>query len=170
MVRTSRIVSMAAASALAVSLSPLSPASAASCMSHPEVRAQIAAMRTDMVGAVKSAHARSATADAVHDVITTFRGAQATTTAERNSLGSQISAALKEMHATRNSVEKKALGLEIKALREQRDPGRMTATERSNMLAAFAQLRSTVLGKASPGAEVRQLQQDFRTMRSQITC
>lgn len=170
MTRRSRISAVAAASALVVSLSPVSPASAAPCGSRAQVHATIASLRADMRDDVKSAHARSATADAVHEVIAAWHGAKADTPKERRGLGREISAKLREMRAARTKVEKKALGLEVKALRQQRQPGKMTRTDRDNIKAAFAALKGAVLAKANTGADVRQLQGDFRAMRRQITC
>ena len=170
MTRRSRILSLAAASALALSLSPASPASAAPCASRTEIHSMIAELRADMRDDVKSRHARSATAEAVHEVIAAFRGAQADNPQERRILGREISAKLRELRASRNQVEKKALGLEVKALRQQRQPGKMSRADRNQLKAAFAALKSAVLSKTNPGAERRQLQRDIRELRAQISC
>lgn len=169
MTRSLRVVSMAAASALVVTLSPAA-ASAAPCASRADVRAQIAELTSDMRDDVKSVHARSATADAVHEVIDVFRGAQADTAEERQNLGRQISARMKEMRESRNEVEKKALGLEVKALREERERGKMSAEDRDGLKTAFAALRGTVLAKADRGVERRELAADFRVLRDSLTC
>jgi len=170
MTRRSRILSLAAASALAVTLSPAAPAAAAPCASRTEIHSMIADLRADMRDDVKSRHARSATADAVHEVIATFRGAQADNPEERRILGREISAKLREMRAARNQVEKKALGLEVKALRQQRQPGKMSRADRARLKATFAALRSAVLGKAETRPDRRQLQRDIQALREQITC
>jgi hypothetical protein len=165
----SRSVATAAAAALVVTLSPVT-ASAAPCASRAEVREQIAALRADMRDEIKSRHARSATAEAVHEVIATFRGAEADTPGERRVLGREISAALKALRESRNAVEKKALGLEVKALRQQRQRGKLTKEARAEIRAAFAALRAAVLGKANAGAERRELASDFKALREQISC
>jgi hypothetical protein len=170
MTRCLRVASLAAASALVVTLSPAA-ASAAPCATRAEVREQIAELRSDMRDDVKSAQARSATAEAVREVIATFReAAEADTAEERENLGRQISAKLKEMRGTHNEVEKEALGLEIKALREDRERGPLNAEDRAGLKAAYAELRGTVLAKADNGVERRELASDFRKLREAITC
>jgi hypothetical protein len=169
MTRCARMLSLAAASALVVTLSPAT-ASAAPCASRAEVREQIAELISDMRDDVKSAHARSATADAVHEVRAAYRGAQADTAEERENLGRQISAALAELRETENKVEKRALGLEVKALREERERGRLTAEDRAGLRAAFAALKETVLAKAGSRADRSELAADFQALRAQITC
>jgi hypothetical protein len=165
----SRVVSLAAASALVVTLSPVA-ASAAPCASRAEIRERIAELRSDMRDDVKSVQARSAVAEAVHTMIEAYRGAEADTAAESEKLGQLISAELKRMRETRNQVEKKALGLEIKALREERQPGKMTAEDRAALRERFAELKGTVLAKADRGAERSELRTDFEALRNTITC
>jgi hypothetical protein len=169
MSRCSRMMSLAAASALVVTLSPVA-ASAAPCDSRAQVREKIAELRSDMRDDVRSAHARSATAEAVHEVIDAYRGAEADTAEERQSLGRLISLELRKLRGTRNTVERKALGLEIKALREEREPGRMSAEERTALREAFADLKAAVLAKADRSAERRELAADFRVLRESISC
>ena len=169
MTRYTRIASIAAAATLAVSLSPVS-ASAAPCASRAQVHQQIADLRTDMRDAVKSEHTRSAVADAVHEVLDAWRGADATTPAERESLGQQISATVKALHDARAKVEKKAFGLEVKALREQREHGAMTADERTALKITFAALKDAVVAKADSKAGRSELSTDFRALREAIVC
>ena len=170
MSRRTPAITLAAAAVLAGSLAPISAASATPCASRADVHKQIAALRADMHDQIKSQHARSATADAVHEVIATFRGAQADNSQERQKLGRQISARLKELHATDNKVEKQALGLQVKALRQQRQKGKLTSDERSSLKAAFAALKSAVVKKAHTDSAVKQLQGDFKALRGQISC
>jgi hypothetical protein len=164
-----RVASMAAASALVLTLTP-SSALAAPCATRAELREQVAALRADMRDDITSRQARSATADAVHAVIETFRGEDADNAEERESLGKLISAALKELRSSENTVERKALRAEIKALREQREPGRFTAAEREQLRAALAGLRGAVLSGADNGRERRELAADFRALRAELSC
>jgi septal ring factor EnvC (AmiA/AmiB activator) len=170
MSRRTTAVTLAAAAVVAGTLAPVSSASAAPCASRAAVHQQIHALRADMRDQVKSQHARSATAEAVHEVIATFRGAQADNSQDRQKLGREISARLKELHATHNQVEKKALGLQVKALRQQRQKGKLTSEERSTIKAAFAALKSAVVKKAHSDSAVKELQGDFKALRGQISC
>lgn len=164
-----RVASMAAASALVLTLTPAS-ALAAPCASRVELREQVAALRADMRDDITSRQARSATADAVHAVIDTFRGEDADTAAERESLGKQISAALKDLRSSHNRVERKALRAEIKALREQREKGRFTRAEREQLRAGLASLQGAVLSRADNPKERRELARDFRALRAELSC
>jgi hypothetical protein len=100
----------------------------------------------------------------------TLRGAQADAPGERRVLGREISAALKALRESRNAVEKRALGLEVKALREQRQRGKLTKEDRAEIRARFAAVRVAVLGKTNPGQERRELAADFKALRQSVTC
>lgn len=165
----SRVASVAAASALVVSLSPL-PASAAPCGSRVEVREAMADLRADLREEVTSREARADVANAVRAVVETFRSADTEDAGERANLGRQISAALRELRGEDTRVEKAALGLQVKALRNDRERGRFTAQERKSVLASFAALKAALLPQADSGAERRELASDFRELRSQIVC
>ncbi len=160
---------MAAASALLVSMSPLS-ASAAACASKAEAREAIAELRADLREEVESREARSDVANAVHALIETFRSTDAEDPQERENLGRQISAALRELRDEDTRVEKKALGLQVKALRNDREAGKFTAEERDSVMGAFAALKAAVLTEADSRTERRELASDFRALRSQIVC
>ncbi|MDQ4008437.1 MAG: hypothetical protein M3211_10120 [Actinomycetota bacterium] len=164
-----RVASLAAASALVLTLTPAS-ALAAPCASRAELREQVAALRVDMRDDIASRQARSATADAVLRVIETFHGEDADNAAERESLGKLISAELKRLREARTQVERKALGAEIKALREQREKGPFTAAEREQLRAALAALRGAVLSGADNDHERRELARDFRALRAELSC
>ncbi len=164
-----RVASVAAVSALLVSMSPLS-ASAAPCGSRVEAREAIAELRADIREEVDSREARSDVANAVRAVIETFRSTDAETAEDRENLGRQISAALRELRKEDTRVEKRALGLQVKALRNDREAGRFTAEERDSVMAAFAALKAALLNEADSRAERRELASDFRTLRSQIVC
>jgi hypothetical protein len=165
-----RIVSLAAASALLVSLSPLSAGAAEACVSSPEVRSQVREMVADLRDDVKSRSARADTAHALVDALRTFRGADADTTAERQELGQQISAMAREMHTTDNQVSGKALRTSVASLREQRERGAFTAEERTALRALIDELKSTVTDRTDTRQEGRAVNAGFASVRQQFSC
>jgi hypothetical protein len=165
----SRAAALAAASTLLVSMTPFT-ASAAPCSTRLEAREAIAEMRADIREEVKSPEARADVANAVHAVIETFRAPGTQDAEERQNLGRQISAVLRELRNEDTLVEKKALGLQVKALRNDRERGKFTAGERKTVMAAFAALKAALLSKAGNRAERAELARDIRTVRSQIVC
>jgi len=165
-----RIASVAAASALALSVSPVSAVAAEPCVSG----AQVSAMVHDFVGSLRddvtSRPARSAVAQALVQTLHTYRGADADTAAERRALGEQIAATARQRRDAGSRVERQALTLEIKALVEQRERGAFTAAEREDIRAAVAALKSAVVDKTDRRVEGQAVAEFFRELHTQLNC
>lgn len=165
-----RIASVAAATGLVLSLSSTAAVAADSCASRSAVRTQVADLVRSLRDDVKSRPARSATADALVETVRTFRGAQADTAGERSALGQEISALAKQLKDASTLVERKALVLQIKGLREQRDRGGVTAEERADLRAAVAALKAALLDRTDSRAEDRGVADAVRELQAQFSC
>ena len=143
---------------------------AESCASRSGVRTQVADLVQSLRDDVTSRPARVATAHALVETVHTFRGKDAETAAERRELGGQISALAKQLQEAPTRVERKALVLQIKALREQREPGGFTAEERAELRAALAALREALVGSTDSSAEASAVADAVRALQAQFTC
>ena len=165
-----RIVSVASAAALVLSVSPATASAAGPCASRSDVRMKVAELVHSMRDDVQSRSARSATAKALVEVDRTFRGAKADTAAERRGLGEQISAYARQMHDMAGPVERKALIALMHALTEERERGAFTAAERAGLRADVAALKEVLVGKTDRPAEARGVSADVRYLQSQYGC
>ena len=168
-----RIASMAAASALLLSFSPVSAGAAggaAACAPRSEVRGQVSDLVAGLRDDVKSAQGRSALAHALVEALHTFRGDDADTAEERRVLGQEVSALAAEMREENGKVEAKALVAWLKAIHEQRERGAFTAEERAELRAALDALRNAVVAKADKGAERQDVAAAVRAILAELAC
>lgn len=166
-----RIASVASAAALVFALAPATAtAAAAACASRSEVRTQVTDLVHSLRDDVQSRPARSATAHALVEAIRTFRGVDADTAAERQGLGTEISALARQLKDAASLVERKALVAEIKALREQRERGAFTAEERAELRAAVAALKGALVDSTDRRAEARAVSAAVRDLQAQFSC
>ena len=167
-----RIASMAAASALLLSFSPVSAEAAggaAACAPRSEVRGQVA----DLVAGLRddvSAQGRSALAEALVQALRTWRGDEAETAAERQSLGRQLSELIAQRRASDTKIEAKALVVSLKSVRERREPGAFTGEDQAAVRAALEALRQAVVEKTDSRAEGRAVATAMRAIVAGLPC
>ena len=167
---TVRIAGVATAAALFLPVSPIAATAAESCASRADIRTQVADFVHDLRDDVTSRSARSSTAGALVETVRTFRGANADTASERSALTEQILALAHQLKDASSPVERKALALEIKALKEQRDRGGLTAEERAELRRALAALKSALVGSTDTAGEGQAVVAFIRTLQAQLAC
>ena len=167
---TVRIAGVATAAALFLPVSPIAATAAESCASRADIRMQVADFVHDLRDDVTSRSARSSTAEALVETVRTFRGANADTASERSALTEQILELAHQLKDASSPVERKALALEIKALKEQRDRGGITAEERAELRRALAALKSALVGSTDTAGEGQAVVAFIRTLQAQLAC
>lgn len=165
-----RIASMAAVSALIVSLTPASALAAENCASRAEVRTQISELVHSLRDDVQSRSGRSAIAHSLVETLRTFRGVDADTDAERRAIGEQISRLARAQRNTDEQVTDRALRLWIMALREQRERGAFTAEERDALRDAVDALKTAVVARTDTRAEDRAVSAAVRDLQADFAC
>jgi hypothetical protein len=160
--------------ALGVGLAPTSSASTASsadpCVSGQAVREQVHALVAGLHDDVHSKAARSAIRLELVQSMRTFRGARAETPEERKGLGKEISALASAQRDANTRLEGKALAAAIKALVEQRERGRFTASERDDLRAANRAVKRLTVAKVDGRAEGQAVAAAFRAIHEQFSC
>ena len=166
-----RVAAVAAATLLTSSLGSMAPVQAQeSCVSGAEVRTQVHALVSSLRDDIKSSSTRSALAAALVDTLKTFRGAEASSAAERRELGQEIAALAKQLKDANTRVARKAIVLEILALTDQRRQGPLTTAEKTALNAAVAALKQAVVAKTDSSAEGRAVAAAFKSLHAQFVC
>jgi len=140
------------------------------CVSGAEVSAQVHTLVASLKDDVRSSRARSATAHALVETVSTMRGEKAQSPTERAALGEQVSTLAKQLHSATSKVEGKALVAQIVALKSQRGRGALTDAQRADIRAAVAALKVAVVSKTDTPAEDRAVAAAFKALHAQWTC
>ena len=166
-----RVAAVAAATLMTSSLGYMGPVQAKeSCVSGAEVRTEVHALVSSLRDDVRSRSSRAALAAALVETLKTFRGAEASSPAERRELGQEISALAKQLKDADSRVARKAIVLEILALTEQRRQGPLTTAEKTALDAAVTALKRAVVAKTDGGAEGRAVAAAFKSLHAQFVC
>ncbi len=165
-----RFASMAAASALIVSLTPASAVAAESCASRSEVRAQIGDLVHDLRDDVRSRSTRSTIARSLVETLRTIRGEHADTAAERRAIGEEMARRARELRNTEEKAKGRALRLWLEDLREQRERGALTAEERDELRGAVEALKQALVERTDTRAEDRAVSADVRRLQADFAC
>lgn len=166
-----RVAAVAAATLMTSTLGFVGPVQATeSCVSGAEVRTRVHALVSSLRDDVKSPSTRSALAAALVDTLKTFRGAEASSPAERRELGQEIAALARQLKDANTRVARKAIVLEILALTDQRRQGPLTTAEKTALDAAVAALKQAVVAKTDGGAEGRAVAAAFKSLHAQFVC
>lgn len=168
--RRSAIATAIVMSAAFLVLAPASAATAASCPTQAQVKAQVAALVTQLRSDVPSVTTRAALRAALLESRRALRGAKAKTPAQRRGLGRQISALAKQLGDVHTAVHRRAILTQIHALQEQKERGGLTAAERARLKADNAALRKAVVAKLDNAAEIRSITSKFRAIHRSFTC
>lgn len=165
------VVALVATASVAGLVVVSAPAQAAArCVSGAAVRQQVATFVHSLRDDVKSSHARTAVRGAFVQSVRAARGVQADTRQERNALGKQISALATQLKNASNLVERKALIAEIRALQEQKQPGRVTSRDVQELKMHVRAVKAAIIAKVNTSSEGRQVAAFVHHLMAQFDC
>lgn len=170
----SRILAALGAIALGGALVVAGPGSTAaaaeSCPTTAQVQARVAALVAQLRSDVPSTTTRKAIAKALLESRRALRGHKARTPAQRAAFGQAIAALARQLGDASTAEQRRAILTQIHALQEQKERGRLTATERARLKADNAALVAAVVAKLDNAAEVRSVTGKFRKIHLSFTC
>jgi hypothetical protein len=160
----------AALATIALSVTPVSPASAQRCVSGAEVRGQVSAFVHSLKGDVRAKATRHAVKGALIESVKAARGAKADTPHESRGLGKEIRLLARQLKDAPDKAAHDALIAQIHALQDQKKAARTTGHDVQELRSDLKRLGKDLAHKSDSDARGRQISAFVHDLMAQFDC